>query len=103
MADINTQQMAQILIGIARAQFAIVEAIDGINPGFKSTHFSPTLQTAARIREFNRQATLTDFPVRVLMDYMRRTGPDAAQVQKDLEALLGATAPGGESLDMTSK
>ena len=101
MANLSTQQLAEILIGIARAQQAIVDAMESTRPGFKSTHFMPTLQTAARVREFNRVPTLADLPVRVLMDCQRRGGPDAEQLRVDLEVLLAPAADDGQSLDMT--
>ena len=111
MANLTTQQLAQLLLGIARAQNAIIEAMETQKAGFKSTHFRPTLETASRIRS-NRTETLTDFPARLLLQMLGRTGPDAAQVARDLETLLSAqpaapTAPpaagadGAPSLDMT--
>lgn len=105
MANLTTQQLAELLVGIARAQQAIIDAVESQRPGFKMTHFAPTLQTASRAREFNRQPTLGDFPARVLTECQRRGGPDIAQVQKDLESLLAqqpaAAAAGDESLDLT--
>ncbi|HTP94587.1 MAG TPA: hypothetical protein VMK05_01955 [Burkholderiales bacterium] len=100
MAEVNTEQLAEILVGIARAQYAIVEAMESARPGFKMTHFAPILQTAARTREFNRPPALVDFPARVLNDCQRRGGPDLGQVLRDLEALLGGDDPA--SLDMTA-
>jgi len=106
MANLTTQQLAEILLGIARAQHAIIEAMENSKAGFKSTHFRPTLESVSRIRS-NRADSLTDFPARLLLQMLGRTGPEVSQVAKDLEALLavrpGAPAPGGagESLDMT--
>jgi hypothetical protein len=104
MANVSSEQLAQLLLGIARAQNAIVEAVDRIKPGFKMTHFAPTLQTAARVREFGRVVTLVDLPVRILTDYQRRGGPDIGQIQKELEALLepAAGTDGAGSLDFSS-
>jgi len=111
MANITTQQLAELLLGVARAQHAIIEAMENSKAGFKATHFRPTLETVSRIRS-NHPDTLTDFPARLLLQMLGRTGPDAAQVAKNLDALLStgaaaaavaapAAAPGGESLDMT--
>jgi hypothetical protein len=81
MADVTTQQLAQLLLGIARAQNAFVEALENSKAGFRATHFRPAIESASRIRA-NRPDTLTDYP----------TGPDADTVQRDLERLLAASA-----------
>ena len=121
MSSPTTEQLAEILIGIARAQQAIIEAMENSKAGFKSTHFRPMLETASRIRS-NRTETLADFPARLLLQFLGRNGPELSQVVKDLEALLAGqpaapetpatetpapgantATPGGEplSLDMT--
>ncbi len=91
MAYVTTQQIAELLLGVARAQYAIIEAMENSKAGFKSTHFRPTLESASRIRS-NRPEALTDFPARVLLQMLGRNGPDAEQVAKDLESLLSAIA-----------
>ena len=110
MANLTTQQIAQLLLGIARAQNAMIEAMEASKAGFKSTHFRPTLESASRIRS-NRTETLTDFPSRLLLQMLGRTGPNADQVAKELETLRGAQPAAGtpagsaddaQSLDMTS-
>ena len=93
MATLNTHQLAQIVVGIARAQQAIVDAIESAKPGFRSTHLSPTLMNVARVRDTHRPLQLTDLPARVLMQCMGRNGPDVDQVARDLEALIGAEKP----------
>ncbi|HKA46044.1 MAG TPA: hypothetical protein VKF40_28900 [Burkholderiales bacterium] len=104
MSNLTTKQLAELLLGIARAQHAIVEAMENSKAGFKSTHFRPLLETASRIRS-NRAEALADFPSRVLLQMLGRTGPDITQVEKDLQALLGpakgATSEDSQSLDMT--
>jgi len=109
MANLTTQQLAELLLGIARAQHAIIEAMENSKAGFKSTHFRPTLESVSRIRS-NHADTLTDFPSRLLLQMLGRTGPELSQVARSLETLLGAQPPspstpaaagGGESLDMT--
>lgn len=120
MTTVTTQQLAELLVGIARAQYAVVEAMDAARPGFRATHASPAITTAARIRDPNRQTTLADLPSRVLLQCQSRTGPDVAAVLRDLEQLIArsvdaapavavasaapAAAPaadGDDSLDMT--
>jgi hypothetical protein len=114
MADITTQQLAQLLLGIARAQNAIVEALENSKAGFRATHFRPAVETASRIRA-NRPDTLTDYPARLLLQMLGRTAPDTDTVLRDLERLLAAPAPAkaapsapgaggaasGDDLDMT--
>lgn len=115
MQTLTTQQVAELLVGIARAQQAVIDAIEGQRPGFKGKYLTTTLTTAARIRNTAHVATLADLPARVLLAYQSRNPPDAAQVQRDLEALLAAPAAApaapvqstpaptasGDSLDMT--
>ena len=58
MANISNRQIAELLVGIARAQQAIVEAIESSRPGFRSTHLSPALMNAARVRDTHRPLQL---------------------------------------------
>ncbi|MGQ0748915.1 MAG: hypothetical protein ACT4PS_00105 [Betaproteobacteria bacterium] len=90
MSNVTTQQLAELLLGIARAQNAIIEAMENSKAGFKATHFRPTLETVSRIRS-NREESLVDYPARLLLQLLGRTGPDLQQVVADLEALVGGT------------
>ena len=95
MAEVTSQQLAQLLLGIARAQNAIIEALENSKAGFKATHFRPAVESASRIRS-NRPDTLADYPSRLLLQMLGRTGPDIDTVTRDLEALLSipsAAAP----------
>src|SRR3954470_20525019 len=92
MAEITTQQLAQLLLVIARAQNAIVEAMENSKAGFRATHFRPAVETASRIRA-NRPDTLVDYPSRLLLQMLGRTAPDADTVLRDLERLLTPAAP----------
>jgi hypothetical protein len=96
MAEITTQQLAQMLLGIARAQNAIVDALENSKAGFKSNHFRSAVETAARIRS-NRPETLADYPSRLLLQMMGRTAPDADSVARDLENLLAPKPTPGVS------
>lgn len=87
MSDITRQQLAQLLLGIARAQNAIVEALENSKIGFRATHFRPAVETASRIRA-NRPDSLTDYPSRLLLQMLGRTAPDLETVQRDLDKLL---------------
>ncbi len=86
--NLTSQQLAEILIGIARSQQAIVDAIESSRPGFKGTYLSPALDGVAKIRSTGRTPTLQEFPARVLLQCQGRGGPNVEQVLKDLEALL---------------
>ncbi len=102
MKNLTTQQIAELLVGVARAQQAIVDAVESAKPGFKMTHLAPVLQTAAKLRNTNHVAALADLPARVLLQCQGRTGPDVAQVARDLEEMLAASQPAAaDSLDMT--
>ena len=87
MAEVTTQQLAQLILGIARAQNAMVEALENSKAGFKSTHFRPSIETASRIRS-NLPESLADYPSRLLLQMLGRTAPDTDRVMRDLEALL---------------
>jgi hypothetical protein len=93
MPDISTQQLAELLIGIARAQAAVIHGVDVANPGIKTQNIVPTLQNAAHLRD-HPDPTLVDLPVRILLTSQGRVPPDPAVVVRELERLLsGHTAP----------
>ena len=97
MSNLTTEQLAEILIGLARTQHAIIDAMENSKAGFKSTHFRPMLETASRIRS-NRNETLADFPSRLLLQFLGRNGPELSQVVKDLETLLAQQpTPSGDA------
>lgn len=93
MANLTTQQLAELLIGIARAQQAMIDAIESQKAGYKLTHLAPVLTTATKIRNTGHAPTLMDFPARVLLAHQGRNPPDVAQVMRDLEALLSGQPP----------
>ena len=86
--NLTTQQLAEILIGIARSQQAIIDAIESSKAGFKGTYLAPVLDSTAKIRSTGRPLTLLELPARVLLQCQARTGPNAEQLVRDLEALL---------------
>lgn len=91
MTQITTEQMAQLLMGVARSQQAIIDAIENSKAGFKSTHLRSFLETASRIRS-NHQETLADFPSRLLLQMMGRNAPDSEKVERELAALVTGVA-----------
>ena len=107
--DISAQQLAELLLGIARAQAAIIQGLENEMAGVRSGRIMPALQNVAHMRD-HPQPTLTDLPVRVLLGTLGRQVPDAASVIRDLERLIGGgggTAaapvpePSGENLDFS--
>src|SRR4029078_3917682 len=90
MPDFTTEQLAQLILGIARAQHAIVEAVESAKPGFKATHLRQTIETAARLRT-NRPETLAEYPSRLLLQMLGRSVPDAAAVMRELDRLISGT------------
>ena len=90
MANVTTRQLAELLIGIARAQQAMIDAIESQKAGYKLTHLGPVLTTAAKIRNTGHAPTLMDFPARVLLAHQGRNPPDLEQVVRDLDALIAA-------------
>ncbi|HEX2651713.1 MAG TPA: hypothetical protein VHN19_17425 [Burkholderiales bacterium] len=92
MAQPTAQQLAELLIGIARAQAAVVNGLESEFAGIRSGRVMPSLQNAAHLRD-HPDPTLVDLPVRVLLASFGRTGPDAAAIARDLERLFsGASA-----------
>ena len=87
----TSDQLAELLAGIARAQTAIADAIDRAEPGWKSTYLIPVLQVAANVRV--AQPRLIDLPSRILLRNQGRAGLDVAAIKADVERLLGAPAP----------
>jgi hypothetical protein len=98
MAEINTEQMAQLLMGVARAQLAIIDSIENLKPGFRAAHLRPRLESASRIRS-NHPLAMADFPSRLLLQMLGRNPPQAAQVALELEQLVADAdgIPGRES------
>jgi hypothetical protein len=90
--EISAQQLAELLLGIARAQAAIVHGLESEFAGIRSGRIVPALQNVAHLRD-HPQPTLTDLPVRVLLGTLGRQVPDAAGLLRDLERLVsGKTA-----------
>src|SRR3954468_6488937 len=85
---ISTQQLAELLIGIARSQQAIIDAVESMKAGFKGTYLGPALDSVAKIRSTGRALTLQDYPARVLVQCQGRAGPNLEQIVKDLDDLF---------------
>ena len=113
MLNISAQQLAEILIGVARAQAAVVNGLENELAGVRSGRVVPAVQNVAHLRD-HPEPTLVDLPVRILLASMGRVGPDPANVARDLERLIGgaasaapaatpapAAASSGETLDFS--
>jgi hypothetical protein len=87
--EISAQQLAELLIGIARAQHTIIQGVESAMAGTRTQHILPMLQNAAHLRD-HPEPTLIDLPVRVLLTTQGRVPPDPAAVARDLERLLAA-------------
>jgi hypothetical protein len=102
MSNLTTEQVAELLLGIARAQLAMADAIESLKAGFKATHLRSNVESAARIR-MNRPETLADLPSRLLLQMLGRNPPTQDAVTRELQSLLAETAivERAITLDMT--
>ena len=91
MAQPSTQQLAELLIGIARAQSALILGLESAMGGVKTQHILPQLQNLAHLRD-HPEPTLIDLPVRILLTSQGRVPPDPAAVVRDLERLFSGVA-----------
>ena len=85
--NLTPDHLADILIGIARAQNAVIEAVDRANPGFRNTHAVPILNIAANMRAGDPR--MIDLSARILLRLQGRVALEAAAVKADLERLMG--------------
>ncbi|HVB48460.1 MAG TPA: hypothetical protein VNF69_08745 [Burkholderiales bacterium] len=109
MLQLSALQLAELLSGVARAQAAIIHGIESALPGTRASHIVPALQNVAHLRE-HPDPTLTDLPVRTLLAYIGRIGPDLEAMAHKLERVASeppakapappadTAAPGAEGL-----
>lgn len=89
--NVTTEQLAQLLAGIARAQQAIVDAIESENGGWRNAHLINKLTVAASLRLV--ETRLIDIPSRILLRQQTRVPMNPAQILQDLEKALAGTVP----------
>ena len=87
--DISAEFLSDLLIGVARAQNALIDAIDRANPGFRNTHAVPILNVAANMRAGDPRTI--DLPSRLLLRLQGRVAIDPVAVKADIERLAAAT------------
>ena len=87
--QITAQQLAELLLGIARAQAAIIQGLENEMAGIRSGRIIPALHNVAHMRD-HPNPTLTDLPARVLLGTLGRAVPDTSGLVKDLERLFGS-------------
>jgi len=91
--NLTTEHLADILIGIARAQNAVVDAMERASPGFRNNHAVPLITVAANMRAGDPR--MIDLPSRILMRLQGRVALDNAAVKADLERLISGAKPAG--------
>lgn len=91
--NLSTEQLAELLAGIARSQQAIIDAIESESGGWRNTHLLPKLNTASNMRLAT--ARLIDIPSRILLRSQGRVAMDVATIARALEQATAdaATAP----------
>lgn len=104
--NLTSDHLADLIIGIARAQNALIDAMERSSPGFRSTHAVPILNVAANMRAGDPR--MIDLPSRVLLRLQGRVAIDAQAVKADIERLVsgkagGAAAGGADALDFIPK
>jgi hypothetical protein len=87
--EISSQQLAELLLGVARAQAGIIQGLENEMAGVRSGRIIPALQNVAHLRD-HPNPTLTDLPVRILLGTLGRQVPDTASIVRDLDRLFGA-------------
>ncbi|TMH85283.1 MAG: hypothetical protein E6H42_15685 [Betaproteobacteria bacterium] len=105
--NLTTEHLADMLIGIARAQNAVIDAMERASPGFRNTHALPLITLAANMRAGDPR--MIDLPSRILMRLQGRVALDNAAVKADLERLMSgkpaatakAAAAGAGGLDFS--
>jgi hypothetical protein len=89
--EISSQQLAELLVGIARAQAGLVQGLESEMGGIRGGRIVPAVQNVAHLRD-HPLPTLVDLPVRLFLTSMGRVGPDPLAVAKDLERLCAGGA-----------
>lgn len=89
--NLSTEQLAELLAGIARSQQAIIDAIESESGGWRNTHLLPKLNTASNMRLATPR--LLDIPSRILLRSQGRVAMDVATIARALEEAGVSAAP----------
>ena len=90
--NLTTEQLAELLAGIARSQQAIIDAVESESGGWRNTHLLPKLNTASNMRLASPR--LLDIPSRILLRSQGRVPMDVATIARALEEAVGSVTPG---------
>ncbi|MEO8383645.1 MAG: hypothetical protein ABI583_00275 [Betaproteobacteria bacterium] len=88
--NLNAEQIAELLAGIARSQQAIVDAIESETGGWRNTHLLPKLNTASNMRLATPR--LIDIPSRILLRSQGRVPMDVPNIVRLIQEALGQSA-----------
>ena len=89
--NLSTEQLAELLAGIARSQQAIIDAIESESGGWRNTHLLPKLNTAANTRLATPR--LLDIPARILLRSQGRVAMDVATIARALDEAVRSAVP----------
>src|SRR5262245_66526337 len=98
--ELTSDHLADLIIGIARAQNALIDAIERAEPGFRNRHAVPILNVAANMRAGDPR--MIDLPSRVLLRLQGRVAIDPAAVKADIERLVSGKAGGAAAAKVGS-
>lgn len=87
--NLNAEQIAELLAGIARSQQAIIDAIESESGGWRNTHLLPKLNTASNMRLATPR--LIDIPSRILLRSQGRVPMDVATIVRTIGEAVGGT------------
>lgn len=89
--NLSTEQLAELLAGIARSQQAIIDAIESERGGWRNTHLLPKLNTAANTRLAIPR--FLDIPSRILLRSQGRVAMDVATIARTLDEAARSGVP----------
>src|SRR5436309_14534127 len=84
--NLTTDHLADILIGVARAQNAVIEAMERASPGFRNTHALPLITPAVNMRAGD--PLMMDLAARMLMRLQARLALLIVAVMALLERVM---------------
>ena len=101
--NLSAEHLAELLAGIARAQAAIIDAVERAEGGWRNAHLIPILTVAANVRQ--AEPRLLDLPSRILLRTQGRAALDLGAIKADLERLAGGGGGAGPAseLDFAAK